>query len=346
MASLFPIYHTCIDTHTSSTHNCFQFFTPSHTNSSTHHLNCFQFFTPALTHTSSTHLDPFQSFTPAHTQYFQDTSPQLFSIFHTCTDTYFQHTVFKFTHALTHILPAHISTVFKPSHMHIYTHTSSTHHLNCLQTFTHALTHILPAHITSTVMSIFHQSIALTRGVLQLTHEVLHSKQGLRAFLLAVQVFAQQGDTQLQALRVKLLVACRHTHTHTFLVVPWLCCVLVPVSWRPTTTCHFTIGTPQTEYHEALPSLAAVQSHLTSSFANDGNPSWYLICWVPMVEWWVDYEDCHHLTIVGLHMGGSEKFWLYWKTKNIEHGSGGYPGPGGVQGQSPGNESDGAKSPI
>ena len=31
-------------------------------------------------------------------------------------------------------------------------------------------------------------------------------------------------------------------------------------------------------------------------------------------------------------MGGSEKFWFYWKTKktNIEQGSRGYPGPGGV----------------
>ena len=32
--------------------------------------------------------------------------------------------------------------------------------------------------------------------------------------------------------------------------------------------------------------------------------------------------------------------------KNIEQGSRGYPGPGGVQGQSPGEGSGGAKSPI
>ena len=44
------------------------------------------------------------------------------------------------------------------------------------------------------------------------------------------------------------------------------------------------IGTRQTEYHEALPSSANVQPHLTSSFADDGNPSWYLVCRVPMVE--------------------------------------------------------------
>ena len=34
-----------------------------------------------------------------------------------------------------------------------------------------------------------------------------------------------------------------------------------------------TIGTLQTEYHEALPSSASVQSHLSSSFADDGNAS-------------------------------------------------------------------------
>ena len=46
---------------------------------------------------------------------------------------------------------------------------------------------------------------------------------------------------------------------------------------------HSTFGTRQTEYHEALPSSADVQSHLTSSFANDGNASWYSVCrlWKP-----------------------------------------------------------------
>ena len=62
---------------------------------------------------------------------------------------------------------------------------------------------------------------------------------------------------------------------------------LGPVSWRPTTVKwrqssqsnrHSTIGTGQTEYHEVLPSLANVQSHLTSSFTDDGNASWYSVC--------------------------------------------------------------------
>ena len=35
----------------------------------------------------------------------------------------------------------------------------------------------------------------------------------------------------------------------------------------------FSIGIRQTEYHEALPSLANEQSHLTSSFADDVNAS-------------------------------------------------------------------------
>ena len=38
------------------------------------------------------------------------------------------------------------------------------------------------------------------------------------------------------------------------------------------------------KYHEALPSSANVQSHLTSSFADDGNASSYSVCRVPMVE--------------------------------------------------------------
>ena len=85
-----------------------------------------------------------------------------------------------------------------------------------------------------------------------------------------------------------------------------------PVSWRPTTVkwqCsqsnrHSTIGTRQTEYHEALPSSANVQSHLTPSFADDGNASWYSVCRVPMVEWRLDCENCRHLTVVGLHDTG------------------------------------------
>ena len=91
--------------------------------------------------------------------------------------------------------------------------------------------------------------------------------------------------------------------------------VLGPVSWRPTTVKwrqfsqsnrHSTIGTPQTEYHEALPSSANVQWHLTSSFTDDGNASWYSVCWVPMVEWRrrLDCENYRHLTVVGLHDTG------------------------------------------
>ena len=84
-----------------------------------------------------------------------------------------------------------------------------------------------------------------------------------------------------------------------------------PVSWRPMTVKwrqssqsnrHSTIGTQQTEYHEALPSSANVQSHFTSSFADDGNASWYsgfVEC-----QWRLDCEDCRHLTVVGLHDTG------------------------------------------
>ena len=62
----------------------------------------------------------------------------------------------------------------------------------------------------------------------------------------------------------------------------------------------FHIGTWQTEYHDALPSSANMQSHLTSSIANEGNASWYSVCQVPMVEWRLDCENCRHLTVVGL----------------------------------------------
>ena len=107
---------------------------------------------------------------------------------------------------------------------------------------------------------------------------------------------------------------------------------LGPVSWRPTTVKwrqssqsnrHCTICTRQTEYHEALPSSANVQSHLTSSFADDGNASWYWVCRVPMVEWRLDWEDCRHLTVVGLHDTGpwclrSPRVGL-WQTKLVQH---------------------------
>ena len=66
---------------------------------------------------------------------------------------------------------------------------------------------------------------------------------------------------------------------------------LGPVSWRLTTVkwrqsnCHSTFGTPQTKYHKALPSSANVQSHLTSSLADDGNlyDTRFVECW-----WWDD----------------------------------------------------------
>ena len=78
-----------------------------------------------------------------------------------------------------------------------------------------------------------------------------------------------------------------------------------PVTWRPTTVSlsnrHSTIGTRQAEYHEALPSSANVQSHFTSSFADDGNAS---VCRVPIVERLLDCENCRHLTVVGLHDTG------------------------------------------
>ena len=48
-------------------------------------------------------------------------------------------------------------------------------------------------------------------------------------------------------------------------------------------TRHSTLGARQTEYHEALTSSANVQSRLTSSFADDGNASWYSVCRVPIV---------------------------------------------------------------
>ena len=48
------------------------------------------------------------------------------------------------------------------------------------------------------------------------------------------------------------------------------------------------------EYHEALLLSVNVQAHLTSSFADDGNASWYSVCRVPMVKWRLDCEDCRH----------------------------------------------------
>ena len=60
------------------------------------------------------------------------------------------------------------------------------------------------------------------------------------------------------------------------------------VSWRPTTVKwrqssqsnrHSTIGTPQTEYREALPSSANDQVKCDCTFAYDGNVSWNSGLW-------------------------------------------------------------------
>ena len=63
------------------------------------------------------------------------------------------------------------------------------------------------------------------------------------------------------------------------------------------------------QVHKALPSSANVQSHLTSSFADDGNASWYSVCQVPMMEWRMACDNCRHLTVVGLHENGPRSFY-------------------------------------
>ena len=70
-----------------------------------------------------------------------------------------------------------------------------------------------------------------------------------------------------------------------------------------------TVFTVQPSFHHRhkpsiLPSSANVQSHLTSSFADDDNPSWYWVCRVQMVEWRLDCKNYRHLTVVGLHDTG------------------------------------------
>ena len=57
-----------------------------------------------------------------------------------------------------------------------------------------------------------------------------------------------------------------------------------------------------------------MQSHLTSSFADDGNASWYSVCRVPLVEWGLDCENCRHLTVVGLHDTGPWSSTAAWKS--------------------------------
>ena len=86
-----------------------------------------------------------------------------------------------------------------------------------------------------------------------------------------------------------------------------------PVLWRPAiikwrqfsqSNRYSTIGTRQTEYHEALPSSVNDEVRCDCMFADDGNASWYSVCRLPMVEWRLDCEDCSHLTVVGLHDTG------------------------------------------
>ena len=78
---------------------------------------------------------------------------------------------------------------------------------------------------------------------------------------------------------------------------------LMTIKWRQFSQSnrHSPIGTRQTEYHEALPSLANVQSHLMSSFADNGSTSWYSVRQVPMVECQLGCENCCHLTVADLH---------------------------------------------
>ena len=78
-----------------------------------------------------------------------------------------------------------------------------------------------------------------------------------------------------------------------------------PVSWRPTTVKwrqfsqfnrHSTIGTRQTQYHQALPLSANDKVRCDFTFADDGNAWWYWVCRVPMVEWRL---DCKNLSLDG-----------------------------------------------
>ena len=86
-----------------------------------------------------------------------------------------------------------------------------------------------------------------------------------------------------------------------------------PLSWRPTTVKwrqfsqsnrHSTIGTRQTESHEASPSSANDEMRCDCTFTYDGNASRYSVCRVPMVEWRLDCQNCRYFTVVGLHDTG------------------------------------------
>ena len=104
---------------------------------------------------------------------------------------------------------------------------------------------------------------------------------------------------------------------------------LGPVSWRSMafkwwqfsqSNRHSTIPTRQTEYREVLPSSAYMQSHLTSSFADIVNASWYSVCQVPMVERQLDCENCHHLMVVGLHdTSPSLQYAALWLNRSLDY---------------------------
>ena len=68
--------------------------------------------------------------------------------------------------------------------------------------------------------------------------------------------------------------------------------------------CHSTIGTRQTEFHEALPSLANDEVGATARSPTMVTLHETRVCQVLMVEWQVDCENCHHLTVVDLHDTG------------------------------------------
>ena len=65
-----------------------------------------------------------------------------------------------------------------------------------------------------------------------------------------------------------------------------------------------------TKYHEVLPLSVNNEVRCDCKLADGGNASWYSVCWVPMVEWRLDCEDCRHLTVVSLHDTGPR-----WNTR-------------------------------
>ena len=60
-----------------------------------------------------------------------------------------------------------------------------------------------------------------------------------------------------------------------------------------------------------------MQTRLISSFADDGNASWYSVCRMPIVEWRLDCENCHHFRVVGLHDTGLSTGTGHFLTENL-----------------------------